>query len=85
MEVPEHPELNVPRPWQPRFTLDRLMLLMLVVCFAATAGHFLVRAESSGTVADRAVLVVFTLVAPSAGLLVVALAYGLWHAWRRRR
>jgi len=66
---------EVPPPWQPRFTLQGLFLLTLVVCAMGTAGAYLVR-SLSGSRSDRFMFILFTLAAPPLLVIVVStLAY----------
>lgn len=66
---------DVPPPWQPRFSLQGLFLLTLVVCAMGTAGAYFVR-SISGTRHDRFMFILFTLAAPPVLVIVVsALAY----------
>ena len=69
-------------PWQPRFGLGSLMLVILVCCMVAAAGRYLVQALSEGTSA-RAVFVIFVLTVPVL-LLVCVNVVRLAVAWLQR-
>ena len=74
-------------PWQPRFGLGSLMLVILVCAMTAAAGRYLIQALSSGT-SSRVVFVFFVLVLPMFLLVVlnvVRLAVTWMHRPRRKR
>jgi len=77
---PSEPHPRVPRPWQPRFGIGTLLLLMLVVSVMAAAGSYLVRALQGGR-AFQLAFILFTLAAP---LLLVVIVSLLQSLLRRR-
>jgi len=72
---------KVPRPWQPRFGIGTLLLLMLVVSVVATAASYFVRALHGGRQFQLA-FILFTLAAP---LLLVVIVSFVQTCFRRRR
>jgi len=72
---------EVPPPWRPRFTLQGLFLLTLVVCAMGTAGAYFVR-SLSGSRNDRFLFILFTLAAPP--LLVVVVSTLVYLVSKRR-
>jgi cation transporter-like permease len=75
--VNEPPE-NVPRPWQPRFGIGTMLLLMLVVSVMAAAASYFVRALHGGRVFQLA-FILFTLAAPLVLVVIVSLARALFR------
>lgn len=77
-----HPE--VPRPWQPRFTIGTLLLVMAVFSVMAAAGSYLMRSLQQGTHRSQLTFVLFTVASP---VLLVVVVSGLWKltAWFSRR
>ena len=71
---------RVPRPWQPRFSMRAMLLLMLVVSVSAAGASYLVQAADGGR-ASKLAFILFTLAAP---LLLVVLV-SLVRALVRRR
>jgi hypothetical protein len=61
-----------PPPWQPRFGLGAMFMVMLICCVAAAAASYLVLGERSRSY--WAVFVVFAMAAPA--ILVVAVSIG---------
>jgi hypothetical protein len=62
---------KVPQPWQPRFGLGGMMMVMLVLAVVAAGASYMVRAQSEGQSLQLA-FILFTLAAPV--LLVVAVS-----------
>ena len=79
--APTDPDTTRP-PWQPRFGLASMMLVMLVFCVMGSAGFYLVRAVRQGT-SLKAVFIIFTLAAPML-LLVVLSTYRQVLTWIRQ-
>ena len=71
---------QVPRPWQPRFSMRAMLLLMLVVSVSAAAASYLVRGAADG----RAFQLAFILITLAAPLLLVVLVSILRALVRRR-
>ena len=69
-------------PWQPRFGLGSMMLVILVCAVTAAAGRYLIQAMQTGT-SSRAIFVMFVLVAPMF-LLVTLSAFRLITGWLQR-
>jgi hypothetical protein len=69
-----------PPPFQPRFSIRSVLLLMVVVGVMASGGNYLVRALQGGRTFQLA-FVLFTLAAP----LLVLVAVSLLHALFRPR
>lgn len=71
------------RPWQPRFGLGSLLLVMLVFSVMAAAGSYFVRALD-GQTGFRPTFIIFTLIAPVALLVVLSTLRWLWGLLRRQ-
>ena len=71
------------RPWQPRFGIGSLLLVMLVFSVMAAAGSYFARALD-GQTGLRPTFIIFTLIAPVALLMVATIARWLWLLTRRR-
>jgi len=74
---------NVPKPWQPRFGLAALLMVMLVFCMMAAAAHYLVKGIQQGT-SIQAIAVILAMVAPVLLLTVVSLGRQLMIYLERR-
>lgn len=61
-KTPENP--GGPRPWQPRFGIGAMLLVMIVVCGMAAAGSYLARALKNDDHSAQLVFILFTLAAP---------------------
>ena len=82
----QEPGLNdgdAPRPWQPRFGLGSMLLVMLVFAVMAAAGSYFVRALD-GQREFRPTFIIFTLVAPVALLVVLSFLRWIWILVRSR-
>jgi hypothetical protein len=77
-------EERTTRPWQPRFGIGSLLLVMLVFSVMAAAGSYFAR-SLDGQTRLRPTFILFTLVAPVALLVVVSVARGLWNCLRGSR
>ena len=84
MNSGETPRPEVPRPWQPRFGIGALLLVMIVCSVTAAAASYLVRSLQAGGNSSRLTFILFTLVAPVALLLAVSLARQV-YVWLERR
>jgi hypothetical protein len=71
-ESDRSPNPEVPRPWQPRFSIFTLLMLMLVCSVMAAAGSYLVRSLNQVGRSAHLVFILFTLSAPM--LLMVAVS-----------
>lgn len=74
-------------PWQPRFGLGSLMLVILVCSMTAAAGRYLILALTSGT-SSRVMFVFFVLVLPIFLMLVlngIRIGVSWMHRARRKR
>ena len=80
MKDAEEQHQRVPRPWQPRFSMRAMLLLMLVSGVSAAGASYFVRAADGGR-ASKLAFILFTLAAPL--LLVVLVSAG--RALVRRR
>ena len=60
-----------PRPWQPRFSLFTLLLVMAMVGVASGAGYYLMEALRDGRLNSRPVFIMFTLAAPTVVVVIV--------------
>ncbi|MGE0758137.1 MAG: hypothetical protein AB7O38_14000 [Pirellulaceae bacterium] len=70
-----------PRPWQPRFGLRGILLLMVVVSVMGAAGNYLVRALHGGR-SFQLGFILFTLAAPLLVMVLVSLLQAILY--RRR-
>jgi Na+/melibiose symporter-like transporter len=66
-------DAKVPRPWQPRYGLGGLLLVMLIASVMATAGFYFVRGMQ-GQREYQAAFILVTLIAP---VLLVVIVSGL--------
>jgi len=74
MRDAENPsESKVPEPWQPRFGLAGLMLVMLIFCVMSAAGYYLVRAIRSGA-SFGAISIVLAMAAPAVLLVSISVS-----------
>ena len=69
------------RPWQPRFGILGMLLLMLVVCAMATAGYYFVQTVQGGR-QDQLAFILFTVASPL--LLLVMVSVGVAFLKRTR-
>lgn len=75
-----YPGPNLPqRPWQPRFTLLTLFLVMAMVGVASAGGYYLMEALRRG-LNSRPVFIMFTLAAPTVVVVIVSLAYMIYRS-----
>ena len=72
---------ELPRPWQPRFSMTAMLLLMLVVSVVAAGASYLVRSNNTDRVFQLA-FILFTLAAPLLLLVVVSLCRAILR-WLR--
>jgi hypothetical protein len=77
------PDLKVPEPWQPRYGVGSLLLVMLVFCVMAAAGYYLVRALR-GERAFQVLFILFTVTAPLVLVVVISSLRALWLSLRNR-
>lgn len=76
---------NLPRPWQPRFSLGTLLMVMLVICVMAAAGSYLARILRQDGRTGQLTFILFTLAAPMLLMVLVSLAtWCLRRAGRKR-
>lgn len=71
-------------PWQPRFSLQSMFLIMFVLCCVAAGGHYLVKSLKGG-VAWRLAFVLFTLASPMLIMVVLSIIRSLFEPAKRRR
>ena len=64
------------RPWQPRFSMRAMLLLMLVVSVTAAGASYLVRAADAGR-ASKLAFILITLAAPLLLVVLVSVARAL--------
>ena len=74
---------DLPRPWQPRFGLGTLLMVMLVICVMAASASYLARILRAGGRAGQLTFILFTLAAPM--LLMVLISVALWALRRGNR
>ena len=74
---------NVPAPWQPRYGLTFMLLVMLTMSIMASSGYYLVQALY-GDKGDKMMFIMFTLVSPVVSVVVVSGGYGLLQLFSRR-
>lgn len=67
---------RVPRPWQPRFSITAMLLLMLIVSVTAAGASYLVRAADGGR-ASKLAFILFTIAAPLLLVVIVSLGRAL--------
>ena len=68
------------QPWRPRFGLGTLLLVMLVCAVTASGASYLAKAftnESNSATGNRAMFVIFMLVAPMILLVVLSATRGI--------
>lgn len=82
---PDRPLPEVPRPWQPRFTIATLMLVMVVCSVMAAAGSYLMRSLQRGTHGSQLTFVLFTVASPVLLLVIVSALWKLANRFTRRR
>jgi len=73
-----------PPPWQPRFGLKSIMLILVVTSVAASGGRLLIRGLNTDTT-SRAVFVIFVLVVPVVLLILLNLCRLIMKQWERRK
>ncbi|MDA1051885.1 MAG: hypothetical protein O3C40_15575 [Planctomycetota bacterium] len=66
-----------PRPWQPRFGIGTMLLIMLIVSVVAAAASYFVRALQGGRAAQLA-FILFTIAAPLLLVVLVSIAQSLF-------
>lgn len=71
-------------PWQPRFSLQAMFLVMFVLCCVAAGGHYLVKSLTGG-VAWRLAFVLFTLASPMLIMVVLSIVRSMFEPAKRRR
>ena len=67
-----------PRPWQPRFGIGTMLLIMLIVSVVGAAASYFVRAMQGGRSAQLA-FILFTIAAPLLLVVVVSIAQSLFR------
>jgi ABC-type bacteriocin/lantibiotic exporter with double-glycine peptidase domain len=75
----------VPRPWQPRFSIAGMLMLMLIVCVMAAAGSYFARALRDDSRPAHLVFLLMTLAAPMMLMIVVSILRQIFRGSRRRR
>ena len=75
---------SAPPPWQPRFGLKSIMLILVVTSVAATGGRLLIRGLNTDT-SSRAIFVIFVLVVPVVLLILLNLCRLIIQQWERRK
>ena len=72
---------QVPQPWQPRFGMGTILLLMLVVCVMAAAASYFVRYIGAvrGGREFQLLFILFTLAAPLLLVVIVSLFQSLFR------
>lgn len=76
---PENNETqSAPAPWQPRFGISTMLLIMLVVSVVGAAASYFVRAMQGGRDAQLA-FILFTLAAPLLLVVIVSIAHTLFR------
>ena len=71
----DEPRSSVPRPWQPRFGIGAMLLVMVVVSAMAAAGYYFVQFLRGGR-PFQLTFILFTLIAP----LLLTLGISLFRA-----
>ena len=84
------PEPNHPKPWQPRFGIGALLLVMLVFCVLAAGAGYLVQGLRNETTVGSGrpavmVFLLFTLAGPMLLMVVVSIVRALTGSRSRRR
>ncbi len=74
---------DVPRPWQPRFGIGGLMLVMLVCCVTAACGYYFMQFLRGGR-QFQLVFILFTVAAPLLFVVAFSLARGVF-GWLLRQ
>ena len=82
---PQRPPPEVPRPWQPRFTMGTLLLVMVVFSVMAAAGSYLMRSLQQGTRSSQLIFVLFTVASPVLLVVIVSLLWKITAWFSRRR
>ena len=82
---PQSPRSEVPRPWQPRFTIGTMLLVMVVFSVMAAAGSYLMRSLQQGTHGSQLIFVLFTVASPVLLVVVVSLLWKITAWFSRRR
>ena len=78
---PPRPE----RPWQPRFGIPGLLLVVLITSVLAAAGSYLARVSRLPPTEDgKSSLLVFVLITTAAPALLLVILAGLLALWRKR-
>jgi hypothetical protein len=75
---------NQRRPWQPRYGLAGMLMLMLIFCIMAAAAYYLVRAVQGGT-SFRTVSVIMITAAPALLVVLLSLLRAVFEWTRRSR
>ena len=86
--APSRPPLPPPEvspPWQPRFTIGTLLLVMVVFSVMAAAGSYLMRSLQQGTHSSQLIFVLFTVASPVLLVVVVSLLWKITAWFSRRR
>ncbi len=78
------PHPNVPRPWQPRFGLGTMFMIMLIACVMAAAGFYLVKALRGGA-SFGAISIVMAMAAPPLLMVFVSLLRSLIQTMNDRK
>jgi cation transporter-like permease len=76
---------DLPRPWQPRFSLSTLLMVMLVICVMSAAGSYLARILRQDGRTGQLTFILFTLAAPMLLMVLVSLAARYLRRAGRRR
>ena len=79
------PNPDAPRPWQPRFSIRTLLMLMLVCSVMAAAGSYLVRSLNQAGKFPHLVFILFTLSAPMLLMVAVSILRQVFTWLDRRR
>jgi hypothetical protein len=80
----KNPHPNVPRPWQPRFGLGTMFMIMLIACVMAAAGFYLVKAIRGGA-SFGAISIVMAMAAPALLMVFVSLLRSLIQTINERQ
>lgn len=76
---------NVPRPWQPRFGIGAMLMLMLILCVMAAAGSYFMRALRENDRTAQLAFLLITLAGPMLLMLFVGLFRAMMKGSKRRR
>lgn len=83
-ESNQTPNSDGPRPWQPRFSIRTLLMVMMVCSVMAAAGSYLVRSLDQAGRFSHLVFILFTLSAPMLLMVVISVLRQVF-AWLNRR